>query len=146
MKKYIEDRIEIDTESGCWNWKQSKNQKGYGQMTRNGKSEGAHRYSYKAFTGPVPEGLHVLHRCDNPGCVNPDHLFLGNNADNVADKISKGRQRQLRGSEHPRSKLTEEKVLAIRADIRSRVVIAEEYGVTVRTVEAIQWRENWKHI
>lgn len=88
----------------------------------------------------------MLHKCDNPGCVNPEHLFIGTNADNVADKIAKGRQRHPKGSAHPRARLNEEKVLAIRMDARARDVIATEYGVTVRTVEAVQWRENWTHI
>jgi len=146
MKNYIEERVEIDPESGCWNWTKSKNPKGYGRVKVQGKCEGAHRVSYRVFNGVLPEGAHVLHKCDNPGCVNPEHLFIGTNADNVADKIAKGRQRQPKGSAHPRARLTEEKVMAIRVDARTREVIAAEYGVTVRTIEAVQWRENWTHI
>jgi hypothetical protein len=75
---------------GCWEWVAAKDRDGYGQFKGNGHVR-AHRFSYDEFVGPIPEGLQVLHRCDNPSCVNPEHLWVGTNADNMADKCEKGR-------------------------------------------------------
>jgi hypothetical protein len=95
----------------------------------------------------------VLHRCDTPTCVNPDHLFLGTRTDNNADKEQKGRTRgkwgihkPVAGTAHPRAKLTEAQVLAIRADTRLRREIAKEYNIIVSHVDSIRHRQSWKHI
>ena len=88
----------VDKTSGCWLWTGSTNGCGYGQFTYNGKLEKAHRVSWQIHHGPLPlwsghtTGICVLHRCDVPLCVNPDHLFLGTQGDNVADMIEKGRR------------------------------------------------------
>ena len=87
----IESRSEAVTESGCWIWMRSTASHGYGDFRLNYKLFLAHRASYEAFVGPIPDGMFVLHRCDVKQCVNPDHLFLGTNADNMADKEAKGR-------------------------------------------------------
>lgn len=80
----------------CWEWSGSKNSKGYGRFhDHRGKWTGAHRVSYEIHKGMIPKGMHVLHHCDNPSCVNPDHLFIGNNQDNMDDKLLKGRQPAL---------------------------------------------------
>lgn len=93
-EKYV-----IDEKTGCWNWTAAKNNAGYGMIHPGGPKKNnvlAHRVSWRLFKGAIPihesyHGMCVLHKCDNPGCVNPDHLFLGTNKDNVADCISKGR-------------------------------------------------------
>jgi hypothetical protein len=78
---------------GCWEWAASRYPKGYGQFRETGKTKTgyAHRSAYEIFRGPIPKDLHVLHRCDNPPCVNPTHLFLGTNLDNQRDSFIKGR-------------------------------------------------------
>ena len=80
----------VDEATGCWNWTRSLSNKGYGYFRRDGH-ELAHRWSYGTFVGPIPPKMFVLHHCDNPRCVNPDHLFLGTNHDNILDMVAKGR-------------------------------------------------------
>lgn len=133
----------------CWLWTASANEQGYGRMTVNGKGVAAHRYSYELAYGPIPDGLNVLHRCDRPACVRPDHLFVGTQADNVVDMVTKGRQRCPKGEEHywrkhpeffllkgqnnPHAKLTDEQVLEIRRRYAeggvTQVQLGKEYGV-----------------
>lgn len=108
--------------SGCWEWNATKSYKGYGQFWD--PSEGlmsAHRFSYKRFIGPIPDGLFVMHKCDNRACVNPDHLSLGTPAENMHDMARKWRTR---------SRLTPEQVAEIRAsrDEKSRD-LAARYGL-----------------
>lgn len=83
----------VKTES-CWLWDASVDRKGYGKINHNGKPKSAHRLSYEIAYGPIPEGMFVCHKCDNPPCVRPDHLFIGTNKDNMADMKSKGRGRK----------------------------------------------------
>jgi hypothetical protein len=87
---------------GCWEWEGELNRKGYGvfRYGKNGRT-GAHRASWFFHHGPIPDAAWVLHRCDNPRCVNPDHLFLGDNAANVADKVAKGRCASMAGANNP---------------------------------------------
>jgi hypothetical protein len=98
-KEYIPTRIKIDN-NGCWIWQHGKTEKGYGIMyiympgrTKKGVKRKAHRISYEAFNGPIPEGLLVCHSCDVPSCVNPEHLWLGTHKDNTQDMMRKGRGR-----------------------------------------------------
>ncbi len=94
----IQERFEskyVKAPSGCWLWQACKDSDGYGYLQVAGKSLGAHRVSWKLINGSVPEGLYVLHSCDTPSCVNPDHLFVGTNTDNMRDKVKKGRDFNL---------------------------------------------------
>jgi hypothetical protein len=135
---------------GCWEWTAAKDADGYGKFK--GEACGviytsAHRYSWVLHNGrPVPEGLVVCHSCDNPSCVNPAHLWLGTNDDNMKDKVAKGRQRVPRGEEHPDALLTEAQVRAILVDPRPYTALAAEYGVKPSTIGSVKNRVSWAHI
>jgi hypothetical protein len=98
MKPTLAERMENNiipvTETGCFLWMAKVNNKGYGRISVHNHSAYAHRVSYELFRGPILEGMQVLHKCDTPRCVNPEHLFLGTRKDNMQDMIRKGRQRK----------------------------------------------------
>lgn len=133
---------------GCWDWSGSKDVNGYGRLNINSVPALAHRVSWAVHNGPIPEGKHVLHKCDNPSCSNPDHLFLGTHRENVADKMQKDRHRYgvSKGEKHGCSKLTEDQVREIRASKGSSLIIAKQYGVSGRTVREIRTRQSWAHL
>jgi hypothetical protein len=150
MKTTLKERLLAKAATGgeneCWNWLASTS-KGYGQIMVGQKPQRAHRVSFEIFHGPIPNDLHVCHRCDNKLCINPSHLFLGTNADNTADKVSKNRQHRLRGIAHGGAKLTDADVLAIRARIGAPAPeVGRLYGVGPEAILAIWHRRNWKHI
>jgi hypothetical protein len=130
----------------------------YGRIVVDGKQVTTHRFSYELHNGPIPEGegYHgtcVLHECDTPRCVNPDHLFLGSNKENVEDRNSKGRQyggrRQSlasRGERHPQAKLSEKAVRSILADRRHPREIAAQWGIHETTVYNIKSGYRWPHV
>ena len=89
--------------NGCLEWTGSFGRKGYGKMLFNSKSTGTHRVAWELMNGPIPDGLCVLHTCDNPPCCNVDHLFLGTNADNAADRSAKGRSHAQSVTHCPRN-------------------------------------------
>lgn len=125
---------------GCWEWTASKNQAGRGiynprRAKKLGISPLAYRVSWRIHYGELPEGLWVLHTCDNPTCVNPQHLFLGTSKDNTLDMLKKDRS--------GKSKLTPVQVLSIRSDERPRRVIAKEYGITLNMVKKIKSQHSW---
>jgi len=117
---------------------------GYGRMSVNGRDMYAHRASYELAYGKIPAGMNVLHECDTPLCINPDHLFLGTHADNVADKVAKNRQ--PRGEMNATARFTEAEVLAIRASPLGVNEIARRTGVYPTTISLIRNRKTWKHI
>lgn len=134
------------TSTSCIEWTAYRNKKGYGVIRVNYQTKLAHRVSYEAHIGPIPEGMQVLHRCDNPPCINPEHFFLGNNDDNVQDSVGKGRRRGAPGQANAACRLTPEQVLKIREDSRIQRVIADEYGVARSLIGAIKNREIWQHL
>lgn len=100
---------------GCWLWKAGKRVKGYGSIReQRGRYLLAHRYSYELHNGPIPVGMCVCHACDNPSCVNPDHLWLGTNNQNVRDSVLKHRRANMAGERNPRCKISPEKAKQIR--------------------------------
>jgi hypothetical protein len=133
-----------DAATGCLLWTGNLNTAGYGRMSIGNVPLLAHRVAYATCVGPVPDGMFVCHSCDRPACIEPSHLFLGTNADNMADKVAKGRQ--LQGEAVPVATLTADQVLAIRADPRRQWVIAQEYGVTQGQVSFIKRFEQWQSL
>jgi hypothetical protein len=132
----------------CWEWTGYKNAKGYGIINLRGERVMAHRMAYELAGGSIPDGMFVLHHCDNPGCVKPKHLFLGTLADNNADMWAKenGRGGSMPGTGNHRAKLTEADVRAIRASNESGPVLGARYGVTRNQIWGIRHRVFWKHI
>lgn len=134
----------------CWMWTGPPRFDGYGAITVNCKHYTAHRYSWTIHRGPIPEETQVLHHCDIPLCVNPNHLFLGTCADNKLDCCEK--DRHARGERHGESKLTDENVREIRRlyrfGVRGRgaVSLARMFGVAKPTILGIVKRTMWKHV
>lgn len=123
---------------------------GYGKIRVNGKKVAAHRLAYILAKGPIPEGLFVLHSCDNPACVNPEHLFVGTQKDNVNDMILKGRQAQVRGELQARSILKVEQVKEIKRLLQSQSLsyteIANRYNVSNAVIKGIAYGKNWSWV
>jgi hypothetical protein len=138
--------------NGCWNWTGAHDKDGYGWIRVSGKQIAAHRYSYTASHGQIPGGMQVLHTCDNPCCVNPDHLFIGTQQNNVDDMIEKGRRANICGEKSILAKLTEEQVIDIRTRYTPRHPVngcnamAREFGVGQMEISRIVNRKRWKHI
>lgn len=131
-------------ETGCIEWTGHKTDLGYGVIGVNKKVGGAYRIAYELKNGPIPDGLDVLHKCDNPSCINPDHLFLGTQEDNVADMVSK--KRQAKGEQKWTAKLTADQIPLIRRDPRRLKEIAADYGVLPGAISCVKRRVCWKHV
>lgn len=131
--------------NGCWRWTASLGTTGYGQIKGHGRDMvSSHRAAFEVWVGPIPAGLYVCHRCDNPACINPDHLFLGSHADNMADMRKKGRN--ACGERHGTSRLRAEQVLAIRAAAGRHRDVAARFGVSRALVGLIKNRKIWTHL
>lgn len=143
------------TESGCWLWTGGCDSRGwpflpYGRIWVRGRTLNAHRVAYEAYLGPIPTGMKVLHKCDTPSCINPEHLMLGTAKDNTRDMMKKGRNEPMlttrRGERSNFNKLSISQVLAIRSDGRLQRIIADEYGISQSCVSHLKARKNWRHI
>lgn len=135
----------IQTTDGCWEWLGGLSPTGYGRFTLNGKSIPAHRLSYLYHFGILPSHLRVCHRCDNRKCVNPEHLFLGTDQDNVRDKVLKGRH--AHGESHWNSLLTNNDVLYIRANSHLGIsILTRQFSVSRSTIQDVLQRRTWAHL
>ena len=141
----------VRKQEGCWIWTGAL-LNGYGRLPFGTTIKGrriranllAHRVAWEIHHGSIPDEMCVLHKCDNPPCVNVGHLFLGTHADNVADKVAK--ERQNRGETHGRRKLTTAQVRRILADARTHADIAKTYGVTQGHITDIKNGKKWAHV
>jgi hypothetical protein len=141
--------VQIGADNECWPWLAYRNEAGYGTIVVRGRQEKAHRVAFSLSKGQIPKGEVVCHRCDNPPCCNPGHLFAAPQAVNVADRDMKGRGARLMGSRNGFAKLSEWQV----AEIKSRLgrhgagaVLAKEYGVSQSTISLIKRGIFWTHV
>lgn len=148
VKERFEESYIPEPNSGCWLWLGTMFNTGYGSVSINRKNKLAHRVSYQIANGPIHDGAYICHRCDNPACVNPDHLFAGSHADNMRDCANKGRNvtPAAQGESHNQSKLTEADVLAIRASAGRTKDIAAAYNISRVNVWLIKTRRAWGHL
>lgn len=142
----FDERYIPEPNSGCWLWLDGVGATGYGYLRHRGKMWRAHRVSWILHRGEIPKDMGVLHKCDTPSCVNPDHLYLGTQKENSADRERKGRGVYVRGENVGNAKLTEAQVLAIRSDTRSERALIEHYGVSSAHISRIKRRKTWNHI
>lgn len=137
------DRL-VETDSGCWVFVGARTGSNYGAVWKDGANKSAHILSYEYHYGPVPKNMMVLHRCDNPPCCNPKHLFLGTHKDNKDDEVAKGRH--VYGERVGNHKLTEEDVRAIRlllAQGFSLAYIGDKFNVTRQAIYRIKCGLSW---
>jgi hypothetical protein len=143
-------------DNACWIWTGAKRgYQGYGTLKIHGKQCVASRVSYEFYCGPIPDGMFICHRCDNPSCINPKHLFLGTPANNIADCTKKNRHNYTprlnlpKGEKHPGSKLTAQQVLEIRQlhnQGMSYGRLAQMFPASKTSIAEICRRETWQHI
>lgn len=148
LEKRFWSKVDRGKKAECWEWTGSIRKKmGYGVfwMTSDNNRH-AHRVCWELVNGPIPDGKLVLHHCDNRRCVNPTHLFLGTQSDNVNDRVKKGRS--ACGEGHGMSKLTENDVRELRRRFGSTTLVslAKEFGISVTHVCNIVHRKNWTHV
>lgn len=131
-------------ESGCREWTSATDEDGYGLLWWNGRKHGAHRLAWENHHKKSAAGRLICHTCDNPGCINPLHLFDGTPKQNSADMVAK--QRQARGERHGGARLSENDVRNIRTDQRSQRAIAAAFDVAQTTIGLVKHRKSWKHV
>lgn len=159
LKEAIEDfwsKTPVGDDKDCWEWSGGRHGKPphhhYGVISYSGKKVKAHRFSYEIHFGKIKRGLEVCHKCDNPPCVNPKHLFLGTRADNVRDMDSKGRRFIERGEDRYNATLTNDDIRQIRSrytfrdPVNGGRALAKEFGVGFTMISAIVNRLRWKHV
>lgn len=149
-----EQRFDLQHQKGaegeCWNWTACVDRDGYGRFAGNVgdvRYTKAHRFSWAFHSQSViPPGMQVCHSCDNPRCVNPGHLWLGTNQENLTDMVRKGRSRKDRGESSPAAKLSEAQVREILATAEPHTKLAARFGVTTMTISDIKCRRSWAHL
>lgn len=135
---------------GCWEWTGARHKKGYGVISVNDRDEQTHRVVYQLAFREIPDGLCVLHSCDNPPCVRPSHFFLGTRGDNNTDRKMKDRNDCRVGDKNTQAKLTDDQVRVMRAMLDkgglSQYKIAAAFGVSQGVVSVIKLRKLWAHV
>lgn len=139
----------------CIEWQGTLSDNGYGRINVNGRHNRVHRVVYELYRQPIPEGMYICHRCDNPRCCNPDHLFAGTPRQNSRDMLRKGRHKtfargEVSGERNPRALLTDDDVVNIREQYASSNVtlkqLAKQYGVHFDTISKVINRVTWSHV
>ena len=150
----LEERLrfigwEVDSR-GCWNWRGALNKKGYGALNFRGSHILPHRAAYQVWIGPIPDQFVVMHSCDNPRCINPEHLSVGTTADNNQDRDQQGRFNALKGSKNGNAKLSENDVREIRArycrGVTTYQSLADEFCVDQSLIARIIKTTAWTHV
>jgi len=148
-------KTKVNPKTGCLEFTGYRDKKGYGRIQVAGSGRCTHRVSWQAHNGPIPESIDgkdacVLHKCDNPPCINPDHLFLGSNDDNMADMIKKGRGADTRGVKNGRAKLNEFQVRVIKRLFNHKSMTQKEagdiFGVSVSSIAKVKSGLCWGHM
>lgn len=150
IARRLANGLDSANEGECWVWARAKNNHGYGTLTVGGRRAYAHRLAFELSGGRLARGVHVCHRCDNPACINPDHLYAGTRSDNMKDMVAKGRHGGpppiRRGSANPSSKLNGRAVGDIRSAIdagETYMSVAKKHGVSPSTIGKIKRGESW---
>ncbi len=145
LRERFAEKWQLDAATGCHVWIAATDTFGYGRIAIGDRRQGlTHRVSWELSRGQIPDGLCVLHRCDNPPCVNPEHLFLGTHTDNARDRSNKGRS--MHGSGHVDAKLSEADVVEILRSALRNCDLAEHYGVSRPQISRIRHRVDWRHV
>lgn len=143
-KERFDDNYIPEPMSGCWIWIGPVRSYGYGHMRTAGKAWLAHRLSFVLHKGPIPENLGVLHHCDNRLCVNPDHIYAGDNIQNIKDMVDRKRHRV--GERNSASRLSREVVIEIRSSLQSDMELARKFGVSRTAVRNARHGSTWRHV
>ena len=142
LQERFDEKYIPEPNSGCWLWTAHCSKLGYAKL---GGKLGS-RVSWALNRGALPEEMDVLHSCDNPYCVNPDHLFLGTHQDNMSDMKKKGRAKTKHGADHGLAKLTDDHVRAIRSSLERNVWWAKRLGVSETLISLVRRRRIWRHV
>lgn len=152
-------RVDIKDSSECWNWLRLKDKDGYGRICIDSTDVRAHRLSYIIHYGEIPKGLLICHKCNNPSCCNPCHLYAGTPKENMQDCKNSGRLKSYEnirkyqqthfGEKHPRAKLTENQVLKIKKLLSKGIkqgILAEKFNISRQTISNINVGNGWRHL
>ncbi len=151
LAKRLANGVQINEATGCREWKKHCNNYGYGKLTVSGRGVYAHRLSYELCYGPIPQGMDLMHKCDNPRCINPEHLSVGTRSDNMKDCSQKGRARiprnSLCGEDNGSAKLRREDISLIKCLLENgwkQQAIADHFGVSQAQISNIKCGRAWK--
>lgn len=149
-KENLMQHVKINQSTGCWEWVKCRNWKGYGTKRNDGKAQFAHRVVWEMFRGEISDNnLFVCHKCDNPPCVNINHLFLGTNSENLQDSIKKGRFHRATGERCHKARLKEKDIsviIRLRESGMTLEKIAELYSVRISTIHSVVIGKTWKSV